>query len=68
MREVEHVARTEEMRNEYKIEVWKTETKNLLGDLVVNGSVLLRKDLSKRFVRLWDGFSWPRIWSSGGFL
>jgi hypothetical protein len=49
------------MRNAYKILVQQE-------DLSVDGRIILKWILNKYGVRVWAGFIWLRIGSSGGFM
>jgi hypothetical protein len=39
-----------------------------LDDLEVDGRIILKWILNKKIVRVWDGFFWLRICSSGELL
>jgi hypothetical protein len=39
-----------------------------LGDLGIDGSIILKWTLEKQYVRLWTGFIWLMIGTSGGLL
>jgi len=39
-----------------------------MGDLVVDGRIILKLISEKRSVNGWTKFNWLRLWSSGGIL
>jgi len=53
---VGHVARTDEMRNTYKIWVRTLKRRDHLGDLAVDGITTFRCILEKHGAGLWAGF------------
>ena len=68
MRWAEHVARMGEERGVYWVLVVKPEGKRPLGDLGVDGCIILRR-ISRRWdVGMWTGLAWPRIGTGGGGL
>jgi hypothetical protein len=50
----------------YRVVVGKPEGKRPLGDLGVDGRIILRWILRNRDVGVWNGRSWLRIWTGGG--
>jgi hypothetical protein len=44
-----------------KLQLENLRRRDHLADLEINGNIILRKD-----VRVWTGFIWLRMWSSGG--
>jgi len=56
------------MRNAYTILVRKPEGKRPFEDLGVDGRVILKLILGKQGGKLWTGFIWHRIGTSGGPL
>jgi hypothetical protein len=68
MRWAGHVACVGEMRNAYKILVRKPEERNLSEDLSVAGRIILEWILGKVGRKVWTGFVWLRMWTSGGLL
>jgi hypothetical protein len=46
----------------------KPEWKRERGELGVHGRIILKRILTKEYVRVWNGSSWLRIWTSGGLL
>jgi len=68
MRWAGHVARIGEKREVYRFLVGKPEGKRPLGDLGVNGWIILGW-ISKRWdVGIWTGLGWPRTERGGGRL
>ena len=68
MRRAGHVARMGEERVVYSILVGKPEGKRPLGDLDVDGWIILGW-ISRRWdVGIWTGLGWPRIETGGGRL
>jgi len=63
-----HVVRMGEMRNAYNILVGKSEGKKHSEDLRLDGNIILESILGKQGGKLWTGFIWFRIWTSGRFL
>jgi hypothetical protein len=57
-----------EMRNTYNILAGKPEEKNYLDDLGVDGRIIREWILGKSRGRVWTGFIWLRIGTSGGLL
>jgi hypothetical protein len=55
-------------RNEYTSLVAKPESKSFLVDLSVDGRIILKCIVKKYGVKMWTGFIWIRIKSSGGLL
>ena len=63
-----HVVRMVEERGVYRVLVGKPEGTKPLGDLGLNGWIILGW-ISKRWdVGMWTGLVWPRIGTSGGRL
>jgi len=63
-----HVARMGEERGAYRVLVGKPEGKRPLGDLGVDGWIILGR-ISRRWdVGIWTGLGWPRIETGGGRL
>jgi hypothetical protein len=56
------VARTGEIIYAYSISVGKSDEKRLLGSMILKGI------LKEKGVRMWTGFIWLRIGTSGGLL
>jgi hypothetical protein len=57
------------MRNVYKVLAGETEVERpLLRYIGVNVGILLKWILKKQGVRMWAGFIWLRIGTSGGLL
>ena len=68
MRWAGHVARMGEERGVYRVLVGKPERKKPLGDLGVDGWIILGW-ISRRWdVGIWTGLGWPRIETGGGRL
>ena len=68
MRWAGHVARMGEERGVYRVLVGKPEGKRPLGDLGVDGWIILEW-ISRRWdVGMWTGLGWPRIGIDGGRL
>ena len=68
MRWAEHVARMGEERGVYRVLVGKPEGRRPLGDLGVDGWIILGW-ISRRWdVSIWTGLGWPRIETGGGRL
>ena len=66
MRWAGHVARMGEGRGVYKVLVGKHEGKRPLGDLGIDGRIILGR-ISRRWdVGMWTGLGWPRIETDGG--
>jgi hypothetical protein len=63
-----HVACMEEMRNSCRILVGELEGKDNLEDLGIDGRIILRWSLEKWGLKVWTGFIWLRIQTSGGLL
>jgi hypothetical protein len=57
-----HVARKGEVRNSYNILIGKPEGNRPLKDLDIDGRLTLE------WIKLWTGFIWLRIGTSGGLL
>jgi hypothetical protein len=55
-------------RDEYRLLVRKGELKNHCEDLDVNGSLILKWILERRYGVILTGFIWPRIGTSEGLL
>jgi cation transporter-like permease len=68
MRWAGHVASMEQTRTTTKMLVGKPERRDNLGDLRVDGMILLSSILKKICVRILAGFIWLGIGSSGGLL
>jgi hypothetical protein len=58
----------ERHENCYKICVGKTEGKQPLKDLGVDGRITLESVLEKQDGEVWTGFNWIRIETNGGSL
>jgi hypothetical protein len=56
------------LRNAYKILVGKTEGKSPVGNLGIDGTIMLRWILTKCGVRMWTGFTWLGIGTSKGMV
>jgi len=68
MRWAGHVARMGKERGVYRVFLGKPEGKRPLGDLGVDGWIILGR-ISRRWnVCIWTGLGWPRIETSGGPL
>ena len=68
MRWAGHVARMGEERGVYRVLVGKPEGRRPLGDLGVDGWIILGW-ISRRWdVGIWTGLGWPRIETGGGRL
>ena len=68
MRWAGHVARMGEEKGAYRVLVGKPEGKRPLGDLGVDGWIILGW-ISRRWdVGMWTGLGWPRIGTVGGRL
>ena len=68
MRWAGHVARMGEERVVYRVLVGKRRERDHLGDLGVDGWIILGW-ISRRWdVGMWTGLGWPRIGTSGGSL
>jgi len=68
MRWAEHVARMGEERGVYRVLVGKPEGRRPLGDLAVDGRIILGW-ISRRWdVGIWTGLGCPRIETDGGRL
>jgi hypothetical protein len=63
-----HAACMGEMRNAYNILVGKSEGKRPLGRLGIDGKIILEWILGIYGEWVWTGFTWLRIWTSGGPL
>ena len=63
-----HVACMGKGRGVYRVLVGKPEGRNHLGDLGVDGRILLRWIFSLWDVWVWTGWSWLRIGTGGGRL
>jgi len=64
-----NVARMEEMRNAYNILVGKLKGRNQSEDFGVGGKIIIIiLILGKYGGKLWNGFIWLRIGTSGGLL
>jgi hypothetical protein len=57
-----------ELTSAYKISVETPVGKRVRGRHDVDGRTILEMILQKSDVRIWTGFSWLRIMSSGGLL
>jgi len=68
MRWAGHVALMWEGRHIYRVLVGKPEGKDHLGDLGVDGRMILRWIFRKWDVGAWTGTSWLRIGTGGGHL
>jgi hypothetical protein len=51
-----------------KLKSENLEVRNCLGNLGIDGRIILKWILSKQGVMVWTGFTWLRIGSSGEFL
>jgi hypothetical protein len=58
----------EETRNAYKILVGKRGGKNYSEDLGVDGRIILKWILGRWGGKVWTGFIWLSIGTSGGLL
>jgi len=68
MRWARHVERMGEERGVYRVKVGKPEGKRPLGNLGVDGWIILGR-ISRRWdVGIWTGLGWPRIETGGGRL
>jgi len=68
MRWVGHVAHMVEERGVYRALLGKPEGRRSLGDLGVDGWIILGW-ISRRWdVGIWTGLGWPRIETGGGHL
>jgi hypothetical protein len=65
---VGHVPRIGEMRNAYKILIGKPEGKRPFGKPRRRWEDNIMVDLKERGCKMWTGFIWPRIGTSGGLL
>jgi len=65
---VRHVARIKEMTNAYKFLVGKLEGKRPLGRPREKREIILQLILEKQWAKVWVGFIWLRIGTSGGLL
>jgi hypothetical protein len=63
-----HVARVGERRGIYRILVGKPEEQEHLGELGVDGRLILRWIFRKWDVGIWTGSSWLRIGTDCGHL
>jgi hypothetical protein len=52
----------------YPVLVGKSEGKRPLGNLAVDGRIILKLILQKFDIKAWDGFIWPEIGTSSGLL
>ena len=68
MRWAEHVARMGEERGVYRSLGGETGGKEPLGDLGVDGRIILGWISRKWDVGVWTGLGWPRIETGGGRL
>jgi len=57
-----------ERRRVYRVLVGKLREGDRLGDLGVDGWIILRRIFKKWCVGLWSGSSWLRIGTGGGHL
>jgi hypothetical protein len=39
-----------------------------LGDINIDGMIILKWAIKKKGVRVWNGFTWHRVVTSGGIL
>jgi len=68
MRWAGYVARMCELRRKYRVSVGKPEERRPLGELGIDGWIILRR-ISRRWdVGMWTGLGWPRIEIGGGRL
>ena len=65
MRWAGHVARMGEERVVYRVLVGKPEGRNHLGDLGVDGRIILGWIFRRWDVCIWTGLGWPRIETGG---
>jgi hypothetical protein len=68
MRREGHVARIGEMRNAYNILVKNLQERDHLENKDVDRRIILEKILRKYGGKLWTGFMWLRLATSGGAL
>ena len=68
MRWAGHVARLGEERWVYRVLEGKPGGRRPLGDLSVDGRVILERKSRRCDVCLWTGLGWPRIETGGGRL
>jgi hypothetical protein len=68
MRFAGHVARMVDIRNSYGILVGKPEEKRPMEDLGVYSKIILEWILGKQGGKVWIGFMWLSIETSGGLL
>jgi hypothetical protein len=68
MRWAGHVARMGEERGVYRVLVGKPEGKRPLGDLGVDGWIILGWNSRSWDVGIWTGLGWPRIETGSGRL
>jgi hypothetical protein len=64
---MKHVACMEEMRMQTKLQSENMKETDLLGDLGTNGDKT-KMDLKKLYMRVYTGFIWFKMGSSGGLL
>ena len=68
MRWAGHVACMGEERGVYRVLVGKPEGRRPLGDLGVDGRIILERISSRWDVCIWTGLGWPRTDTGGGRL
>jgi hypothetical protein len=62
-----HVACVEETANGYENIITKQMVQKI-WETIAAGGIILKLFLKEYSVRLWIGFVWLSVWSSGGFL
>jgi len=66
MRWTGHVARMGEERRVYRVFLGKPEGRRPLGDLGIDGWIILGLNFGRWEVGIWTGLGWPRIETGGG--